>query len=384
MFTTIKRPSILAIALATVWLAACSKTEVAAAPEIIRPVQSMIVDGASATGEQSFSAEIRPQVESRLGFRVGGKITARLVELGATVRKGQPLLKLDASDLQLAASAGAAQVAAAKANDDVAQANLKRVQSLAVQGFVSAGNVDAAQGQAKATSAALQAAQAASSVQANASQYAVLVADAAGVVTGLDAEIGQVVAAGTPVLRVSQGASKDAVFNVPENMLGELRNLRGKTVAVQLWAQPSAKLTAVVRDVAAIADAASRSYAVKASMTGGGDIPLGATATVLLPIRTGAAGAAMVPLSAIIESQGKPAVWVLEAGVVKKRVVQVGAAQGDLVAVVGLNTGAEIVTAGTHTLREGQKVKSQLAGLASTAASAAPAAPVAAPTAAKP
>ncbi len=147
---------------------------------------------------------------------------------------------------------------------------------------------------------------------------------------------------------------------------------------MQLWAQPSAKFTAVVRDVAAIADAASRSYAVKASMTGGGDVPLGATATVLLPIRTAVAGAAMAPLSAIIESQGKPAVWVIEAGVVKKRLVQVGSAQGDLVAVAGLNAGVEIVTAGTHTLHEGQKVKSQLAVITSATA------PAAAPAAAKP
>jgi membrane fusion protein, multidrug efflux system len=374
MLTTLKRTSIFAIALSTVWLAACSKKDLAAAPEVIRPVQSMIVGGASATGEQSFSAEIRPQVESRLGFRVGGKITARLVELGATVRKGQPLLKLDASDLQLAATASAAQVAAAKANDDVAQANLKRVQALAAQGFVSAGSVDAAQGQAKATSAALQAAQAASSVQANATQYAVLVADAAGVVTGLDAEVGQVVAAGTPVVRVSQGNTKDVVFNVPETLLGELRSLRGKAIAVQLWAQPTTQFSAIVRDVAAIADATSRSYAVKASMAGGGDVPLGATATVLLPLRTGAAGATMAPLSAVIESQGKPAVWVVEAGVVKKRAVQVGRAQGDLITVAGLAAGTEIVTAGTHTLVEGQKVKSLLGQANSTATSAAAAA----------
>lgn len=371
MPTTFKHAALLTVTIVAFGLAACSKTQVAAPPEVIRPVQSMIVGGVTTLGEQSFSAEIRPQVESRLGFRVGGKITARLVELGASVRKGQPLLKLDASDLQLSAQASAAQVAAAKANDDVAQANLKRIQSLASQGFVSAGGVDAALGQAKATAAALLSAQAASSVQANATQYAVLVADAAGVVTGLDAEVGQVVAAGTPVVRVSQGASKDVVFNVPENMLGELRGLRGKTITVQLWAQPSSGLKAIVRDVAAIADPASRSYAVKASMISG-DAPLGATATVLLPIKVGAgsgafAGAALVPLSAVIDSQGKPAVWVLDSGLAKKRAVQIGAAQGDWVAVAGVAAGTEIITAGTHTLTEGQKVKSLL-GLATSPA----------------
>ncbi len=357
-----KHRALIFTSLAAALLVGCSKNEMTSAPESIRPVQSMIVGSASSGGEQSYSAEIRPQVESRLGFRVGGKITARLVELGASVRKGQVLLKLDASDLQLSAQASAAQVAAAKANDDVAQANLKRVQELAKQGFVSGGGVDAALGQARASNAALLSAQAASSVQTNASQYAVLVADAAGVVTGLDAEVGQVVAAGTPVVRVSQGANKDVVFNVPESALNELRLLRGKTVAVQLWAQPTVKFTALIRDIGAIADPASRSFAVKASLAGGSDAPLGATATVLLPSRLSASaqGAVLAPLTAVVESQGKPAVWVLEGGAVKKRLVQVGATQGDLVALVGITAGTEIVTAGTHTLTEGQKVKSLL------------------------
>jgi membrane fusion protein, multidrug efflux system len=366
-------------------LGACSKPTVAAAPEVIRPVQSVIVGvgpaaelgaagGVAGQSGAAYAAEIRPQIESRLGFRVGGKITARLVELGASVRKGQPLMKLDATDLQLAVQASSAQIAAAKASDEVAQANLRRVQELAKQGFVSAGSVDAADGQAKAARATLQAAQASGSVQTNASRYAVLVADAAGVVTALDAEIGQVIAAGTPVIRVSNGAVKDAVFAVPESQLSAVRSLRGQSVAVishvasgatAVGAANPLERSAVIRDIAAIADPISRSYLVKATLAaaqGAADLPLGATATVVLP-PTGAAAtnksALLVPLGAIVESQGKPAVWRVQGGVASKQVVTLGAPQGDAVAVTsGISAGAEIITAGTHTLTEGQKVKS--------------------------
>jgi RND family efflux transporter MFP subunit len=354
----------LAALAAAVLLSACSKTEVAAAPEVIRPVQSVLVGEANGGAGQSFPAQILPRVESRLGFRVGGKITARLVELGATVRKGQPLLRLDPVDLQLAAQASAAQVAAAKANDEVAQANLKRVQSLATQGFVSAGGVDAAQGQAKASAAALQAAQAASSASSNASQYAVLVADAAGVVTGLDAEVGQVVAAGTPVVRVSQSASKDVVFSVPESQLGAIRALRGKAIDVSIWSQPQLKLSATVRDIAAIADPAGRSYTVKAGLAMTGDnVPLGATGSVQLAnTAINSVGVLSVPTAAVVESQGKTAVWVVDGGVAKKKIITVSTTTGDSVGVIGgLSRGEEIITAGTHTLVEGQKVKSMLA-----------------------
>ncbi len=354
----------LALPACVAMLFACSKPDASAAAPIIRPVQTLrLAAQGTALEWLSFSAEIRPHIESRLAFRVGGKITQRLVELGAKVHKGQALFKLDATDLNLGAQASNAQINAAKANNDVAQAALSRAHTLAKQGFISAGSVDSAEGQAKAAQANLQAAQASANVQTNASQYATLFADSDGVVTAIDAEAGQVVAAGTPVVRVGSQANQDVVFNVPESQLARVKALRGQAVTVQLWANKHT-ITAVVHDIAAIADASTRSFAVKASVQGGADIPLGATATVSFPAAdlatANVSNRFLLPVSAVVESNGKPQVWVLDKGAVNLKPVVLGAVQGDAVMATGLAAGDEIVTAGTHTLVAGQAVKSLL------------------------
>lgn len=369
-------------------LVACGGKPPEAAPAAVRPVQTLTVGSAPVSAaELGFAADIRPRTEARMAFRVGGKIAQRMVDLGAPVQAGQALFRLDVADLQLGANAAAAQTAAAKANDELAQTDLKRVQQLAEQGFVSAGRLEQAQTQAKASRAALDAAQASAAVQANAAQYATLRADAAGVVTALDAEVGQVVAAGTPILRVAQGDAKDVVFHVPESAAASLARLRGSQVMVRLWSQPDAPLVAVVRDVSAMADPATRTFAIKASLQDAQHkAALGATATVVLPRglpraavagRTPVGAPLLVPLAAIVQAQGQPAVWVLEGGAVKQRPVVLGAVQGDAVAVSrGLNAGETVVTAGVHTLTPGQRVKPM--------DSAQPAAPAPAPPATQP
>jgi membrane fusion protein, multidrug efflux system len=352
----------------TAMLSACKPEAAAAPPEVIRPVKTMIVGSASTTSTGSYSAEIRPRVESQLAFRVGGKVIERLVDIGAVVKKDQVLMRLDPSDLQLSANAALAQVAAAKANDDVAQATLKRSQDLAKQNFISAGALDQAIGAANASRAALAAAQANSALGANATQYGVLRADADGVVTALSAEVGQVVAAGTPVLKVSAGAGKDVVFAVPEGVAGLIK--RGTPLEVQLWAKSGSTLAATVRDVSAIADSLTRTYAIKASLS---DVqnaaPLGSTATVAINSKAITSKASsstanvLVPIASVVEAQGKVAVWVVEGGMVKKHAItlaaSVPAAEADAVVAVtsGLASGAVIVTAGVHTLTEGQKVR---------------------------
>jgi membrane fusion protein, multidrug efflux system len=361
-------PSISVAAVFTI-LSACSPQAAAPAPEIIRPVKTIAVGSASASVSSTYSAEIRPRIESPLAFRVGGKVVERLVEIGAVVRKNQVLMRLDPVDLQLSANAALAQVAAAKANDDVAQAAFKRAQELARQNFISAGALDQAAGQANVTRAALSAAEATSNLGTNATQYGELRADSDGVVTALSAEVGQIVAAGTPVLKVSAGSQKDVVFAVPEGAVGLLK--RGASVAVQLWAKPGATMPATVRDVAAIADPLTRTFTIKAALNDAGNAaPLGSTATVAMSAANKVNAAAqmmVVPLSSVVEAQGKTAVWVVETvsnvSVVKKRAVTLAPTLPDAgtdaqVSVVsGLAQGALVVTAGVHTLSEGQKVR---------------------------
>lgn len=352
-------------------LVACSPQAATALPEIVRPVKTFTVGTSSATASSMYSAEIRPRIESQLAFRVSGKVVERLVEIGATVRQGQVLMRLDPADLQLASNAALAQVAAARANDDVAQAALKRSQELARQNFISNGALDQATGQAKVTRAALVAAEANSALGINATQYGILKADADGVVTALSAEVGQIVAAGTPVLKVSAGSQKDVVFSVPENVIGLLK--RGAPIDVQLWSKSGVTIAATVRDVAALADPLTRTFTIKAAlMDVSNAAPLGSTATVMLSASAASktnAGAAplVIPLTSVVEAQGKTAVWVVETSanvsVVKKRVVTLApvlpasGADAQVAVVAGLVQGQVVVTAGVHTLADGQKVR---------------------------
>jgi membrane fusion protein, multidrug efflux system len=352
-------------------LSGCKPAPSAPAAEIIRPVKTIVV-GSSAVGASStYSAEIRPRIESQLAFRVGGKVVERLVDIGTIVRKNQVLMRLDPADLQLSANAALAQVAAAKANDDVTQAALKRSQELARQNFISAGALDQAMGQANVTRASLAAAQATSNLGANATQYGELRADSDGVVTALSAEVGQIVAAGTPVLKVSAGSQKDVVFSVPDSILGVLK--RGSPIDVQLWAKSGVTLPATVRDISAIADPLTRTYTIKASLSDASNAAaLGSTATVAIGASAASkansgAQALVIPLSSVVEAQGKTAVWVVETAnnvsIVKKRLIVLAttlpAAGTDAQVIVasGLAAGSIVVTAGVHTLAEGQKVR---------------------------
>jgi RND family efflux transporter MFP subunit len=353
-------------------ITACGPQSASAPPEVIRPVKAVVVGGASAVPSATYSAEIRPRIESQLAFRVGGKVVERLVELGATVRKGQVLMRLDPADLQLSANAALAQVAAAKANDDVAQAALKRSQELARQNFISSGALEVATGQAAVTHAALTAAQANSALGINATQYGILKADADGVVTALSAEVGQIVAAGTPVLKVSAGTQKDVVFSVPEGALGVLK--RGALLGVQLWSNAGTTLPATVRDISAIADPLTRTFTIKAALSDASNAALlGSTATVVVTAQAASKAvgaiqqAIVIPLASVVETQGKTAVWVVETSnnvsVAKKRAVTLAptlpasGADAQVMVASGLAQGQVVVTAGVHTLTDGQKVR---------------------------
>lgn len=341
-------------------LSACGKTEVK--PEIIRSVRTLTVAPSAINGAQVLSGEIRAEIESRLGFRVAGKITKRMVEPGQAVKAGQVLMQLDASDYALAAQAAVASKNAASVNRDQASADLKRFDELYKQGFISAAELDRRKTTLTASQASLDAANAQSVSQGNQTRYTTLVADVAGVVTSVDAEVGQVVTAGTPVLRLAKNGAREVVFALPEDQLKLVK--AGEVVAVRLWADTDKKLVAKVSEIAASADAVTRTYTVKATMQGDAAtqaaIKLGMTATVELPgVATGSA-AIKLPLAAVFEQQGKSSVWVFDAASssVQVQVVQVTGADGnDALIAAGLKPGMQIVTAGVHVLQPGQKVK---------------------------
>jgi membrane fusion protein, multidrug efflux system len=360
-------------------LAACSN-QAPVATEDMRPVRTVTVGLSNVQAGASYAAEVRARNESRLGFRVGGKITQRLVDVGATVKQGQALARLDANDLSLAASSARAQVASAQANYELALADLKRTKSLADQNFVSSSNVDQVQTQVRAAKAQLDSAQAQAASQGNQAAYSTLVSDRTGVVTAVEAEPGQVVQSGQTVVRVAtinaKGSDSDVVFNVPEQVASSLKP--GAVATVSLWSAPDKMLKATVREIAPAADATTRTFPVRASLDDPQNTaPLGATATVRLD--TGTQQALIVPLNAVVEKEGKAAVWIVDNGVAKRTPVVVagpalGTSAASLAIAQGLSPGAKVITAGLHTLNEGQKVK--LLETGTPAPATVPAAPV--------
>ncbi|MHA6885686.1 efflux RND transporter periplasmic adaptor subunit [Ralstonia pseudosolanacearum] len=344
----------------TLLLAGCSK-EQPKAPEV-RPVRTMTVVSEQAAGTVEFSGDVRPRVESRLGFRVPGKIIARLVDVGATVRKGQVLARLDPTDLALAQQSAQAQLQAAKTDRDLAASDLKRFSELFAKGFISAAEQQRHQANYDAAQARYDQAAAGYRNQSNQAAYATLEADADGVVTSVDAEVGQVVSAGQPVVRVAQTAEKEVVIGIPEDQVDALR--KSPDVRVKLWADPSRSLLGKVREIAPAADPVTRTYTVKITVPNPPpDLKLGMTAVATFVRPGGGADSGgmgvRVPITALLQEQGKNEVWLYDAAsqTVKPVPVTVGAPRDNVLLVTGgLSPGQTIVTAGVHLLKAGQRV----------------------------
>ena len=340
---------------AAVLLAACSRP--APPEEPVRSVKLVTVGVGALQSSLEYSGEVRAHVESRLGFRVAGKIVQRQAELGQRVKAGQVLAQLDPRDYQLAAEASRAQVASATTQRDLAAADLKRYQALKDQNFISGAELERREASLKAAQATLDQARAQLASQGNQAGYTTLVADVSGVVTGIDAEPGQVVAAGTPVVRIAQDGPRDVVFNVPEDKVGQIA--AGSEVAVRGWAG-NASMAGHVREVAASADAATRTFQVKVSIDGGDAPALGSTVYVT-PKALSHAGipAIKLPTSALRQEGQSTAVWVYDAATstVKSQVVQIATADGnEAVVASGLTPGMQVVATGVHVLSPGQKV----------------------------
>ena len=338
-------------------LVACTRTELL--PEPVRAVRTMTVEAGQLGGVVEFAAEVRPRVESRLGFRVAGKMIGRSVGLGDSVKAGQTLARLDPQDLKLSQDAARSSLQAARANLDQAEADYKRFKELREQAFISAAEVERRETTVRAAQAQFEQARALAGVQANQARYAALVSDASGVVTAVEAEPGAVLTAGATVLRLAHDGPRDVVFSVPEDQVDALRALLGRSASLQVhpWGATTAPLAAAVREVAAAADPVTRTYLVKADV-GRSALRIGQTATVVIA-RPPLAGVIKLPLAAVFEQQGKTTVWLLEPSTmtVRAQPIQVGGAEGNLLVVEGgLAPGQVIVSAGVHVLTAGQKV----------------------------
>jgi multidrug efflux system membrane fusion protein len=350
--------SILAILGAVMLVSACSRP--APPEEPVRSVKVITVGLGAFESGQEYAGEVRARVESRLGFRVAGKITKRTVEVGQRVKAGQLLAQLDPGDYQLAADAGRAQVVSATTQRDLAAADLTRYRALKDQNFISGAELERREATLKAAQATLEQAQAQLAGQGNQTGYTQLLADVSGVVTAVEAEAGQVVAAGTPVVRIAQDGPRDVVFAVPEDKLARVPV--GSAVTVRSWTGgPS--LRGTVRELAASADPVTRTFPVKVTLSekdAGEALPLGTTAYVVpQAVAQLAGGVIKLPTSALRQEGKGSAVWVLDTAsmTVRSQPVQIATADGnEAVIASGLQPGQKVVSAGVHVLSPGQKV----------------------------
>jgi len=336
---------------------ACSRP--APPPEPVRAVRTTVVSATTPKVALEYAAEVRARTESQLGFRVGGKLLRRDAEVGAAVKAGQRLAQLDPQDLQLGQLGAQAALASAQAELAQAEADFRRFSELHDQGFISSADIERRETTLKAARAQAAQARAQAGVQDNQTAYALLAADAAGVVTEVQAEPGQVLSAGQPVLRLAHDGPRDVVFSVPEDKIPILESLPGRPGAIQVrvWGS-EALLPGIVREVAAATDATTRTVRVKVDI-GRAVVTLGQTATVLIDVPQ-TQTAIKLPMSALTEVGGATSVWLLDgaAMTVRPQAVQVGGAEGNLVLVAGgLRPGAEVVTAGVHVLTPGQVVR---------------------------
>ena len=345
----------LPLASAVILLAACSQP--APPEEPIRAVKVLTVGAGNLTSNIEYAGEVRARLESRLGFRVGGKLVRRQAEVGQHVAAGQVLAQIDPQDYKLAADAARAQVAAAVTSRDLAAADFKRYAGLKDQNFISGAELERREATLKSAQAQLEQAQSQLAVQGNQARYAVLSADVAGVITAIDAEPGQVVAAGAPVVRIAADGVRDVMFSVPEDRLAGLKV--GAPVTIRVWAQ-NTELPGRVREVAASSDPVTRTYPVKVTIDSPQAPPLGATVYVS-PQNAAMSGMPVIklPTSALRQDGQASAVWVLDKAsmTVRSQRVEIATADGNEAVIAGgLQPGMLVVSAGVHVLSAGQKV----------------------------
>jgi RND family efflux transporter MFP subunit len=341
---------------AALMLAACAR-----APEAEAPPRAVLVRsvGQAAAGSQAvLTGEVRARHEADLAFRVGGKVVERRVDLGAVVRKGEVLARLDPQDVDQAAASARAAVVAAESEMILAQVEFERARDLRARNFISASVLDARTAALRAAQARLAQARAQAVVAGNQAAYATLQADADGVVTAVLAEPGQVVGAGQGVLRVARRGEREILVHVPESRRREVGV--GTTAEVRPWAESARSYPGRVREVAPAADATTRTYAVRVSVPGADEfLPLGATA--MLRFVAPASGRILLPLPAVTRQGEAASVWVVDGeGVVHPRPVAVAAFREDGVLLEGesgLAAEDRVVVAGVHTLVPGQKVR---------------------------
>ena len=341
-----------------IFLAACSDKQVASVSE----PKAVFVTTAKRTSQADIrvlTATVRARVETDLAFRAPGKVIQRLVEVGDAVKQGQVLARLDAADYQLGVSAAAAQAQAATVDAAQAAADEARFRRLAADGSVGAADHERQKARADAAAARLDQAQRQVALARNRSEYTVLVAPYAGVITALRIEAGQVVAEGQAVVSLARQDDHEFVVDLPEGMNADVRTL---AATAQPWQGAAQPIALKLRELSPVAGAQGRTFRARFAAKGTGrelanQLALGSTA--LISLASASTPGLRLPASAIVKANGSAGVWVVDTatGGLKFQTVQVIASEADHVRVTGLPDGLRVVSVGAQKLEASMKVR---------------------------
>ncbi|WP_262140306.1 efflux RND transporter periplasmic adaptor subunit [Pseudomonas sp. Marseille-Q5117] len=351
------RPFPLAVCLLPLALTACGDSSSAKDPRTLAPIVRSATVQPAENGSRSFTGVVAARTQGDLGFRVSGKVLERLVDTGQTVKRGQPLMRLDPIDLGLQARAQQEAVSAARARAIQTAGDEARNRKLVAAGAISVSAYDQFKAAADTARAQLNAAVAQADVARNASGYAVLLADADGVVVETLAEPGQVVSPGQPVVRLARAGQREAIVHLPET----LRPAPGSTAQAKLYGDTSAVVSAKLRLLSDSADSTTRTFEARYVLEGSlANAPIGSTVTVEIAQGSSPDQALKVPVAAIYDPGKGPGVWVIAGtpATVSWRPVEVLGLSDDSARVAGqLNVGEPIVALGAHLLRDGEEVR---------------------------
>jgi RND family efflux transporter MFP subunit len=321
-----------------------------------------LVTGAPVIGaERGFTGIIGARVQSNLGFRVPGKIVERLVNVGHQVKAGQPLMRIDETDLRLALTAKRNAVAAVRASVVQTDADERRYANLLSDGWASRQRYEQAKAALDTAQAQLAAAEADARVAENEATYSVLVADADGTVVEALGEPGQVVSAGQTVVRLAQAGPREAVVALPET----IRPAIGAVAEASLYGSDGHRYTAHLRQLSDSADAQTRTYEARYVLDGeAAATPLGATVTIRLASQA-SQPEVQVPLGAVLDDGRRTGVWVLDGttSTVRFWPVKLIRVSSETAVISGLNPGDPVVSLGAHLLQEGARVRTASDGV---------------------
>jgi RND family efflux transporter MFP subunit len=323
-------------------------------PPVVRLVTAARVSGS----ERGFTGIIGARVQSNLGFRVAGKIVERLVNAGEQVNAGQPLMRIDETDLRHALTAKRNAVVAARASAVQTDADERRYASLLNKGWVSRQRYEQAKAASDTAKAQLSAAEAEARVAENEAAYSVLVADADGTVTETLGEPGQVVSAGQTVVRLAQAGSREAVVALPET----IRPAIGSVAEASMYGGDGRRYTAHLRQLSDSADTQTRTYEARYVLDGeAAAAPLGATVTIRLANQANQPEVE-VPIGAVIDDGQRTGLWALDSATstVHFRTVKLVRVTSETAVISGLSSGDQVVSLGAHLLRDGASVRTAI------------------------